>query len=124
MADLFETFRGGANKPASTRLYASINPRKRIGLNRQVIEFLGRPQAVVLQFNKERSIIAIAPVKPDHADAFPVQYSRDGHITINAAPFIRHFGISVRVTERFTDVKLTHDGKVYLDLTTTVRSAR
>jgi hypothetical protein len=114
----FERFRGGPNEAMSKRLHVTISPAKLILLNRNVYNLLGRPAAVHLGYSRQRDAIAIEPTSARFNDAFPL-VANPCNWRINAAPFCRHFGISIDTTLKFIDPEL--DGNtLYLKLGHTV----
>lgn len=114
----FERFRGGPNEAASKRVHVTISPAKLILLNRNAYHLLGKPAAVHLNFSRNRDIIAIEPASPRLPDSFPV-IANVCNWRINAAPFCRHFGISIDTELRFIRPEIEGNA-LYLKLGETV----
>ena len=81
-------------------MHVTISPAKLILLNRNAYNLLGKPAAVWLNFSRARDVIAIEPTSPRLPDSFPV-IQNPHNWRINAAPFCRHFGISIDTTLKF-----------------------
>lgn len=101
----FERFRGGPNEAASKRVHVTISPAKLILLNRNIYYQMGRPAAVFLNYSRSRDVIALEPANPRIAESFPVMPNGTGW-RVNAAPFCRHFGISIESTLKFVHPEL------------------
>lgn len=101
----FERFRGGANEAASKRVHVTLSPAYLILLNRNIYNQMGKPSAVYLNYSRELDIIAVEPTSPRLADAFPV-ITNPCNWRINAAPFCRHFGITVDTTLKFVQPEI------------------
>ncbi|MEP7076332.1 MAG: hypothetical protein ABI878_11035 [Acidobacteriota bacterium] len=96
----FEKFAGGPNEAIAKRIHVTITPAKLIRLNRNMYEQMGKPSAVHLGYSRTRDVIAIEEASPRLSDSFPVLPNRCAW-RINAAPFCRHFGISIDTTLKF-----------------------
>jgi hypothetical protein len=97
----FERFRGEPNEDRATRLYITLSPTSNIILNRKAYEMLGRPATVHLYYSRERDAIGIEVTSPRFNNAFPVMPNGPTGYRISAAPFCRHFNISVETTSKF-----------------------
>ena len=97
----------------------------RIHLNKNIFVRLGRPAAVSLFFNRGEQKIGIQAASPRFNYSFPVGVlaSQTTHY-VPAAPFCRHFGISVSETHRFINPEFSADGKLILNLNETVLVTR
>lgn len=118
----FEIFRGGPTQPLQDRLYVTLSPTRNIILNANAYKRLGSPAAVRLYYSRRRDTIGIELAGPDVNDAFPVVPNGRGW-RISAAPFCRHFGITVDTTVKFISPQFTGDS-LLLDLTATIAIAR
>ncbi len=116
MATIWKTYRGGPTKAPATVVNISINSKNVITLNRQAYELISRAESAVLLFDDKNSVIGIVPANHKNAEAFPVRPKNEGNWIINAAPFCRHFRISVDRTERFDDPQVDNEGILHLDL--------
>jgi hypothetical protein len=97
----FERFRGEPNEDPAKRLYVTLSTQNQILLNRRAYELLGRPSAVHLYYSRERDAIGIEVTSPRLNNAFPVMPNGPAGWRISAAPFCRHFNISVETTSKF-----------------------
>ena len=119
----FERFRGGPNEALQDRLYVTLSPTRNIVLNRNAYERLGRPAAVRLYFSRTRDCIALEVASGNFNDAFPVVANGLSSWRISAAPFCRHFNISVDTTVKFVAPNLEGD-TLTLNLAETISVAR
>ena len=119
-----EKFRGGPNKPAQYRMRVTLNRANVLSFNKNTYAQLGRPPALYLYYSRERDLIALEPVQsPNLPEAFPILDKGFSGYRINAAPFCRHFGISLGTTLRFIDPEM-RNGKLELKLADTVSVAQ
>lgn len=119
----FERFRGGPNEPLQSRIYVTLSPRRNLVLNRNAYEQLGRPAAVRLYYSRDRDAIGIEPTSPRLGDAFPVVANGAAGWRVSAAPFCRHFNISVDTTVRFA-APAFQGSSLLLSLAETISVAR
>ncbi|MFT3742891.1 MAG: hypothetical protein QM785_01230 [Pyrinomonadaceae bacterium] len=115
----WEKHRGGPGRPVCERLHATIGPKHRILINRNLYRLLGSPAEVLLYFNAKVSKIAIEAVNPGTTDAFPV-INRRGSYEIPAAAFCRTNDIVIRATHKFLNLNATGQGRLFLDLKRTM----
>lgn len=128
--DGFEAFtggymRGGNEVPAVTA--SSIE----LGLNDQAYSLIGRPEHVVLMFNRARNTIAIKPAEKSQASAYQVRHpgkkrgaeeaagNRDGVGThfVTARAFMAHYEIELPANRaRYTVTQ--HGDVLFIDLNT------
>jgi hypothetical protein len=95
-----------------------------LSFNRNTYHELGKPVAVYLYFSRTRDLIAVEPVRSlNFPDAFPVLTKNISGYRINAAPFCRHFGITLDNTIRFISPEV-RDGKLELKLAETISVAQ
>jgi len=116
MATHWKFYRGGPTKAAAEVTNVSIDARHVIALNRRAMKLLEGAEAVVLMFEEQNSIIGIVPTNKLNPEGFPVLQKHPCTWIIYAAPFCRHFRISVDRTERFDDPRLDDEGVLRLDL--------
>lgn len=119
----FEIFRGGPNEALQSRLYVTLSPTRNIVLNRNAYERLGRPPAVRLYYSRTRDCIGIERATPNFNDVFPVVSNGPSGWRIGAAPFCRHFNISVDTTVKFVMPEFSGDS-LLLNLAETISVAR
>jgi hypothetical protein len=121
MAVQWEVFRGGQTVRGKQQLTISINKNMVLRLNPYAREILGKPDAVLLMFDKKESVIALAPTHANDPDRFDLKSKSNGQDwVVHTAPFCRHHNITVEQTERFVKPGLTREGYLTLDLKQTV----
>lgn len=120
MALLWEKFRGGPTRAENTAFSVTINKKNVITFNKYAREKLGRPDGVLLLFEKKELMIGVVPVSMNDKDAFPLKPKGGGsNFVVHAAPFCRHFGIVIERTEKFDHADLDNVGILRLDLKST-----
>lgn len=125
MVDHWEEFQGGPTKPAGERLYASLNQKGQIFVNKRTLDAMGSPETVVLSFDKINSRIGIKPARSSATNAFPLKRrNAAASRMILASPFCRHYGIRVDGTFAFQGIKLDNQRMLTLDLKQTTRVSR
>lgn len=113
----WEVFEDGPITPPEERLHASLNRRNDLLLNRNILERLGSPEAVLLMFDRLNEIIGVNPAPPTLPNAFPLKsVTRGRHRIIHATPFCKRFGIRVDATTTFLTPEIDQDGVLRLDL--------
>ena len=117
MISRWELYEEGETKPFTRRVHISINRKGVIFVNGTAHEMLGRPEAVVLLFDRKEKIIGLNPAPASVKGAFRLKdHSKGRHRVINAAPFCRKFGIVIDRTSAFIQPGLDNDGILQLDL--------
>ncbi|HMQ03825.1 MAG TPA: hypothetical protein PKD26_07905 [Pyrinomonadaceae bacterium] len=102
MAQHWDIFRGGQTVPSNQRLSVSINNKNTLTLNKYTCGILGRPEKVLVMFDKRDSIIGLSPTHKDDPDGFEVKPKGGAqNFVIHITPFCRHHGIFLERTERF-----------------------
>ncbi len=113
----WEDFDAGPTQSLNERIHVTLCPRNVILLNGNIYEQMGKPEAVVLMFDKLNSMIGLRPTRLDRPGAFPVkQKGRGRHRLIRATPFCKHYGIKVDRINAFVEPELDADGILKLDL--------
>lgn len=98
----WQRFNGGPNESLKSRVHVTINRFGNVLLNQRAFERLGRPEAVNLYYNPDLDSIGLESASPRLPQAFPIKaQGKAGGWRINAAPFLRHFGIQLDKTYRF-----------------------
>ncbi len=117
MADIWETYRGGAPRSPQNAVNVSINNRCVINLSRAAAALIGTPESVMMHYNRRDCIIGLTAATPDEEKSFPLKPRPDncGYV-LSATPFCRSFGISLNQTERFDAPELNDKGMLCLDL--------
>ena len=98
----------------------TINYKGNLYLNYKAWALLGHTRGVELMFDKQRSVIGLAPIDADRLEAFPVKdKSGTKGKLIHASAFCMHFGITLgRRTGQFNEIEMDNDGVMNLTLTT------
>jgi len=121
MAQHWDIFRGGQTVPSNQRLSVSINNKNTLTLNKYTYGILGRPEKVLVMFDKRDSIIGLSPTHKDDPDGFEVKPKGGAqNFVIHITPFCRHHGIFLERTERFAKPGLSREGYLTLDLKETI----
>src|SRR5438067_12359764 len=121
MTTQWEIFRGGRAVPSNERLSISINHKNDLTLNKYTREILGRPEAVLVMFDKRERVIGLSPTHKKDPDGFDVKSKAGGqNYIIHITPFCRHHNILIEATERFAMPGLTREGYLTLDLKNTI----
>lgn len=117
MINQWEDFEAGPTQPVTERIHVTLSPRNVILLNGNIYDRMGKPEAVVLMFDKLHSMIGLRPTHADRPGAFPVkQKGRGRHRLIRATPFCKHYGIKVDRHTAFIEPEVDADGILKLDL--------
>lgn len=119
----WERHYGGPSRPLTTRLHATIGPKRRILLNANLYRLIGSPAEVLLYFNSKVAKIAIESANPGTTGAFPVT-KRRGSYEIPAASFCRDNHIKVHTTQKFVNPHISHENRLFLDLKRTIPVSR
>jgi hypothetical protein len=84
-------------------------------LNRNTFEMLGKPEGVLLSYDRVNDMIGIKPMVRVFATAFPVKITNRGHL-IHASSFCRHFKLRVENTIGWEPDGMDLNGRLCLDL--------
>ena len=115
----WEKFTGGPFVAFQDRIHVTLDGKGKLLLNRNVHRLLGKPEAVMLYFNRKKDTIGISPAHARLAEAFPVRPSGESFV-IYVGTFCRHFGIRLTTTEKFVRPDFDNDGILILELANTV----
>ena len=122
----WEYFEDGPVENRSERIYVTINKRGNFFLNRRAIEALGRPDLVVLMYDRRRSTVGIAAATRSNPAAFRLkkkELNGYGSRVLYASNFCRKFAIRPDETLHFPAAEVDNAGVLVLDLNE-VRSVR
>lgn len=106
----YERFVGGPTPSRHDSLRVTIDRQHVITFNANTHRQMGKPEAVVLYFNREIDTIVLQPSSARLNDAFPIRAKGPSESRVNAAPFCRHFGINIDGSLRFIDPAITENG--------------
>lgn len=86
------------------RRQPALTFRKRgtINLNSAAYKILGQPEAVLLLFEEKNRRVAVKKCGGDDLRAYPVNKHRRNNPTIPANDFLKHYGIGVEKTTRYS----------------------
>ena len=115
----WEKYTGGPFVAFQDRIHVTLSGKGKLLLNRNTHRLLGKPQRVLLFFNRKKDTIGVRPAHERLAEAFPVHETGDSFV-VYTGNFCRHFGIRLSTTERFILPEITNDGLLVLDLANTV----
>ncbi len=98
------------------KIYASLNERGDLLLNRKGYQALGRPEAVVLLVDLQRRAIGIRPAPPETVNALKVnKKGRFDNWIIHAWRFTKKYDMRITGTVRFPTARVEH-GVLILEL--------
>lgn len=121
----FEEFTALPEEQVIDRIYATINKRGNIHLNRRAVEALGQPERVVLLYDMRQSTIGVARAPEHRPNGYKLRRKDKAGRSriIYAANFCRHYHIQPEATTVFTDAKVNKEGILILNFreATTVR---
>lgn len=107
------------------RLRVTMSSKGVILLNAKAHAALNTPSAVTLHYDENERVIGLKPADPRNRHAFPLQQKEKGRYrVIYAAPFCRHFGITMPRTLLFNDIDLDNEGTMTLALRTATAITR
>lgn len=124
MARNWKEFNEGPAMTSPNAIYASLNHRGDIVINRQAFAELKEPQAVILLFDPDTDTIGLRPANPLISNAFRVSAKGNcGHRLITARTFTRKYDFRVDGTVRFPTAAI-EDGVLVLELRNRVKVDR
>lgn len=107
------------------RLYVSINKEGFITFNPRVFERLGKPEAVLLMFDRLNSRIALKPTVKALKNAYPIRTRNDrGSRIVRAARLLIEYSLEIPELLEFKNIEFDRDGLLILDLRTARASNR
>jgi hypothetical protein len=112
--------------PHAARLYVAMNPEGHITFNPRVFEKLGKPQAVLVMFDRVNSRIALKPTYKTVQNAYIV-YQRGSDrrsMIVRAGRLLVEYGLQIPELLEFKNVEIDRDGQLILDLRTARSSNR
>jgi len=115
----WEKFSGGPFVPYSDRVYVTLSRKGKLHINVKTYELIGKPQRVLLYFNRKKDTIGIRPAHDRLAEAFPIRRNGTSYC-FYIAGFMRHFGIKLTTTEKFIAPDINDQGLLTLDLSQTI----
>lgn len=123
-ADWIEIKRGDV-PPQHAGIYASMNRKGQIVMNRWAYEAMGSPAAFHLLYDKANNRIGLKPTSPTMKNAYPALVSnRCGAKMVRAHRLLREHRITLPHTIQFTEAEIDDDGILILDLRTAQHSNR
>jgi hypothetical protein len=116
----WEEFDEGAARKKGECVHVTLSRKRTFFLNQKAIEALGDPDAVVLLYDRRRSIVGMRRSSVDAPNAFRLKRKEQkrnfpGRV-VYAANFCRRYGIDPSETLAFTDAHVDKDGVLVLSL--------
>ena len=106
----------GPKKAYRDEIYASLNYRSEIVINRHAFAELNHPEAVVLLFDADSDTIGLRPASMETLNAFRLKpKGASGHRVVNARPLTLKHDIRIDGTVRFRTATV-ENGILVLDL--------
>lgn len=106
----------GPKKAYRDEIYASLNYRSEIVINRRAFAELNHPEAVVLLFDPDRDTIGLRPASVETLNAYRLKpKGSSGHRVVNARPLTLKHDIRIDGTVRFRTAAV-ENGILVLDL--------
>lgn len=112
--------------PHAARLYVAMNPEGHITFNPRVFEKLGKPQAVLVMFDRVNSRIALKPTYKAVQNAYTI-YQRGSDrrsMIVRVGRLLVEYGLQIPELLEFKNVEIDRDGQLILDLRTARSSNR
>ncbi len=117
-------FQWEMHKPEPTfayheRVRVSINSKCVIYFNNITHKALGRPEAVLLMYDRRKKVIGIMGCNPNRREAYPLKLKGDSSSNgkyVTARAFCKDFGIKPSETLVFMDAHVNKDAILVLDL--------
>src|ERR1051325_7132088 len=118
MARVRKRFMAGPVGSSRDQMHITLNRKGVLCMNRKAYEELGKPKAVVFDFEETSNVIGISSASAQLREAFPVKEKGGSYFTVNAIPFCRFWGIELDGTEKFIDPEFDNKDILQLDLRT------
>jgi len=100
-------------------MYVTMNPKGYIVMNRVTHQRMKQPKAVNLLFDQANSRIGVQLTPITDEDAFFVgKYGRHGGKVVRGHKLMNDFGIEIKETLQFRDVRIDDHNLLVLDLRT------
>lgn len=112
-------YKGGPFVAFTDRIYITLSEKGKLLLNRNAHALIGKPQCVLLYYNRRKDTIGVRAADYRLAEAFPVHETGESAV-VYAGNFCRHFGIKLSGTKKFILPEVTDEGILVLDLSSTV----
>jgi hypothetical protein len=111
----WEEFGQGPDGPDDLRV--TLDRKGSIMIGARAMERLGRPDWVVLMFDRLNSRIGVKASNKHAKNAYPTVHKMKGrHRVVRASKLCRHYGIRFERTRAFIGAKIDDQGMLVLDL--------
>jgi len=111
----WEEFEDGPQKAEDLRV--TLSRKGEIMIGARAIDRLGKPDWVVLMFDRMHSLIGVRPSNKHEKNAYPTVHKMNGrHRLVRASNFCRHYGIRFERTRAFVRPRVDEFGVLVLDL--------
>lgn len=116
----------GDTSTSGARLYVAMNPEGHVTFNQRVFEKLGKPEAVLVMFDRVNSRIALKPTYKAVRNAYVVfQRGSDRRsMIVRVGRLLVEYGLQIPELLEFKNVEIDSDGQLILDLRTARASNR
>ena len=116
----WEEFQDGPEVKTAESLHVSLSPKRNFFLNRKTLEALGDPDAVVMIYDRRRTIVGVRRASIETPNAYRLKRKEQkrgatGRV-LYAANFCRRYGIAPSETLAFTNAHVDKDGILVLSL--------
>lgn len=102
--------------PVTGALNVTVGPGGEITIGANTYKKFGKPDAVVLMYDKGNSLVGLKAVEPGVPNAYPVvPVEKWGHRIVRACRFWNHIGIRHSARTRFASPRI-ENGVLILDL--------
>jgi hypothetical protein len=121
----WKTIPHGDKRAQWAGIYATMNRKGTIALNRAADERMGSPAAYQLLYDSANNTIGLKPTALSMRNAYPAQKSgRHGGRKVNAYRLLTECSLVIKETLEFPDAEIDEDGILILNLRTAKISNR
>ena len=111
----WEEFDEGPDQAGDLRV--TLSKKGEIMVGARAVARMGKPDWVVLMFDRANSLIALRVSHRHEKNAYPLVHKMKGrHRIVRANKFCRHYGIQFERTRAFVRARIDERGVLVLDL--------
>jgi hypothetical protein len=111
---------GGPVRSTRDQMHITLNNKGVFVMNCKTYDELGKPKAVVFDYEESTQVIGVSAASPQLREAFPVK-EKGGYYIVYGIPFCRFFGIKLEGTEKFVNPEFDEARTLQLDLQHTAK---
>lgn len=105
MENNWEEFKQGPAKRGA--LHVTLDPKGNILIGASAVDQMGKPDAAIMLFDREKGLVGLRPTHPKTLNAFPLNTMPWGrHRVVRANRFFRHYGLRVNERMVFTECRI------------------